>query len=274
MPLDILPGPVRFTEELRVKYGPKHEIGLFLLQGDRALSEMGVRLYVSHDLRRLYEVNRRHLDSWAPLMPVFDPDRNDIDASHAFMFELHDARGEIVATQVSRLLDLTGSSLKTEMEHLRIFYRDPASQAGASERIEVTAPKAADITGRVALSGGLWYRPDWRGKGISRVMPRMTRTFAYTAWDTDYVISFVEQGPVDHGILNQYGLPGSEPWVKIRDSYKPKTDLLLTWRHKPDIAADVAVYLAELNARRERVSDVPDTQKSPELVRQGSSRRS
>ncbi|GGF23262.1 hypothetical protein GCM10011611_31710 [Aliidongia dinghuensis] len=274
MPLDLLSDPVRFTEELRVQYGDKREIGLFLLQGDRALSEMGLRLYISHDLRRLYQVNRRHLDSWAPLMPVFHPDKNDIQPQGAFMFELRNDAGEIVATQVSRLLDLAGTNLKTEMEQLRLFYRDPARQAGPAERIEVTAPKAPEITGRVALSGGLWYRPDWRGKGISRVMPRMTRTFAYTSWDTDYVISFVEQGPVDHGILNQYGLPGSEPWVKIRDSYKPETDLLLTWRHKPDIAADVAVYLADLNARRERLRDVPDTQKSPAEVRQGSSRRS
>jgi hypothetical protein len=274
MPRDNITEPVRFTEELRVQFGPKREIGLFLLQGDRALTEMGVRLYVSHDLSRLYEINRRHLDSWAPLMPVFDPARADVRPDRAFMFELHNDKGEIVATQVSRLLDLSGTTLKSEIEQLRLFYRDPAKQAGPAERIEVTAPKAQEITGLVALSGGLWYRPDWRGKGLSRVMPRMTRTFAYTSWDTDYVISFVEQGPVDHGILNQYGLPGSEPWVKIRDSYKPETDLLLTWRHKPDIASDVTVYLAELNKRRERVSDVPETQNSPELVRHGSSRRS
>jgi hypothetical protein len=207
-------------------------------------------------------------------MPVFDPDRNDIQPHRAFMFELHDESGEIVATQVSRLLDLTGTDLKAELEGLRLFYRDPASQARPNERIEITAPKAAEITGRVALTGGLWYRPDWRGKGVSRLMPRMTRMLAYTSWDIDYAVSFVEQGPVDHGILTQYGLPDCEPGVKIRNSYKPATDLLLTWRHKPDLTTDVAVYLADLNKRRERSTEVPEIQNSPELVRQGSSRRS
>ncbi len=275
MPRDTSIEPVRFTEELRVQYGPKHEIGLFLLQGDRALSEMGLRLYISHDLRRLYAVNQRHLASWAPLMPIFDPDRNDIQPHRAFMFELHNEAGEIVATQVSRLLDLTGTDLKTEMEGLRLFYRDPARDAGPDERIEVTAPKAREITGVVSLSGGLWYRPDWRGKGLSQVLPRMTRTLSYTLWNVDYVISFVEQGPVDHGILKQYALPDSEPWVKIRNSYKSETDLLLTWRHQSDIAADVTrVYLADLNKRRERIREVPEIQNSPEVARQGRSSRS
>lgn len=274
MPRDNISEPVRFTEALRVQFGPRREIGRFLLDGDRALAEMGVRLYVSQDLRRLYDINRRHLDSWAPLMPVFDPDHAGVRTGPAFLFELHDDKGDVVATQVSRLLDLTGSTLKSELEQLNLFYRDPASRAGPSERIEVTAPMASEITGRVGLSGGLWYRPDWRGKGISQVMPRMTRTFAYTNWNTDYTISFVEQPPIDHGILKLYGLPVSQPWIKVRDSYRPEVDLQLTWRPKSEIAADVASYLADLNKRRERVSDVPETQNSPELVRHGSSRRS
>ena len=274
MPRDTISEPVRFTEELRVQFGPKREIGRFLLEGDRALAEMGVRLYVSQDLRRLYDINRRHLDSWAPLMPVFDPDQAGVRAGRAFLFELHDDRGDVVATQVSRLLDLTGSTLKAELEQLTLFYRNPAHQAGPTERIEVTAPMASEITGRVGLSGGLWYRPDWRGKGISQVMPRMTRTFAYTTWDTDYTISFVEQPPIDHGILKLYGLPVSQPWIKVRDSYRPEVDLQLTWRPKSEIARDVAAYLADLSKRRERVSDVPETQNSPELLRQGSNRRS
>jgi len=274
MSSDTISAPVRFTEELRVRFGPKREIGRFLLDGDRTLAQMGVRLYVSQDLRRLYDINRRHLDSWAPLMPVFDPTRAGMRAGPAFLFELQDAKGDVVATQVSRLLDLTGSTLKAELEQLSLFYRDPASQSGRRERIEVTAPMAGEITGRVGLSGGLWYRPDWRGKGLSQVMPRMTRTFAYTNWDTDYTISFVEQPPIDHGILQLYGLPVSQPWIKIRDSYRPEVDLQLTWRPKAEIASDVAAYQADLNKRRERVSEVPDTQNSPELVRQGKSRRS
>lgn len=274
MPPEIITESVRFTEELRVQFGPKREIGQFLLQGDRTLSEMGVRLYVSHDLRRLYDINRRHLDSWAPLMPVFHPAQAGVRAGPAFLFELRDAKGDVVATQVSRLLDLTGSTLKSELEQLSLFYRDPAGQAGPNERIEVTAPMASEITGRVGLSGGLWYRPDWRGKGLSQVMPRMTRTFAYTNWDTDYTISFVEQPPIDHGILKLYGLPVSQPWIKVRNSYRPEVDLQLTWRPKSEIAGDVAGYLADLSKRRDRVSDVPETQNSPELVRQGSRRRS
>lgn len=266
--------PVRFTEELRVQFGPKREIGRFLLEGDRALAEMGVRLYVSHDLRRLYDINRRHLDSWAPLMPVFDPVHAGVRAGPAFLFELRDAAGDVIATQVTRRLDLDGSTLKTELEQLTLFYRDPASQSGDRERIEVTAPMASDITGRVSLSGGLWYRPDWRGKGLSQILPRMTRTFAYTHWDTDYTISFVEQPPIDHGILQMYGLPVSQPWIKIRNSYRPEVDLQLTWRPKAEIAGDVVAYQADLNRRRERVWEVPETQNSPEPVRQGSSRRS
>jgi hypothetical protein len=266
--------PIRFTEELRVQFGPTHELGAFFLQGDRALSEMGVRLYVSHDLRRLFEVNRRHLDSWAPLMPAFDPTRCDLESDGSFMFELRDQAGDIVATQVSRRIDLTGTTLKSELEQLRLFYRDPASQAAPAERIEVTSAKAAALTGRIALTGGLWYRPDWRGRGLSRVLPRMTRAFAYTSWGIDCAISFVEQSAIDHGIITQYGLPDTEPWIRIRDSYRSAVDLLLTWRHGEDIADDVLGYIADFNKRRDRVSDVPETQNPPVPVRQGSRRRS
>jgi hypothetical protein len=274
MPRDTIVEPIRFTEELRVQFGPTHELGAFFLEGDRTLSEMGVRLYVSHDLRRLFEVNRRHLDSWAPLMPAFDPAHSDLRADGSFMFELRDESGDIIATQVSRLVDLTGTNLKSELEQLRLFYRDPVNEAGPAERIEVTSAKAAELTGRIALTGGLWYRPDWRGKGLSRVLPRMTRAFAYTSWNIGCAISFVEQSAIDHGIITHYGLPDTEPWIKIRDSYRPAVDLLLTWRHGPDIAEDVVGYMAALNKRRDRLSEVPDTQNSPEVVRQGSKRRS
>ncbi len=274
----MLPGtitePVRFTEELRVQFGPKREIGRFLLEGDRTLTEMGVRLYVSDNLRRLYDINQRHLDSWAPLMPIFDPVQAGVRVGPAFLFELRDIKGDVVATQVTRRIDLAGSTLKAELEQLNLFYRDPASQRGNRERIDVTAPMASEITGRVSLSGGLWYRPDWRGKGLSQIFPRMTRTFAYTNWDTDYTISFVEQPPIDHGILQMYGLPVSQPWIKIRDSYRPEVDLQLTWRPKAEIASDVAAYAADLAKRRERTSWVPVIQNSPELARQGKSRRS
>lgn len=274
MPLDIIREPSRFIEDFRVGSGRRQEIGRFFLQADRELTELGLRLFVSRDLRRLVEVNLRHRDSWAALMPAFDPAAIDVHAHGAFMFELRDARHEVVATQVSRLLDLSGTSLKAELESLRLFYRDPAKQAGPNERIEVTAPKAEEIAGRVALTGGLWYRPDWRGKGISALMPRMTRTFAHTSWDPDTVISFVEQSAIDHRIVQQYHLPDSEPWILIRDSYRPAVDLYLTWRHRADLVTDVGFYLADLSSRRERVREVPETQNSPELVRQGKRRRS
>jgi GNAT superfamily N-acetyltransferase len=45
--------------------------------------------------------------------------------------------------------------------------------------------------GRLAHTGGLWVHPDWRGIGISWLLPRLIRVLALQAWNINYSTGLV-----------------------------------------------------------------------------------
>jgi hypothetical protein len=53
------------------------------------------------------------------------------------------------------------------------------------ERCLVTAPATRRIRGRVVFSGAAWYRPDYRGRGLSAILPRVGKAYALARWSPD-----------------------------------------------------------------------------------------
>ena len=87
----------------------------------------------------------------------------------------------------------------------------------------VTAADAKKISGLVFYGGSVWVRPDFRGRQLSQLLPRLGRAYAVARWPVDWGISLVAPVLVEKNVAAGYGYkhvsysvsyPGS-PWGDI-----------------------------------------------------------
>jgi hypothetical protein len=208
----------RLPDQVTLVHGPHQTIGRFVLLADDAARRRGVYLSLEHDfdaLLALNDANRRH---WHPLAPSFDPRNGAVDSANGFWICGRNEDGEPVLTQVVRHYDMRNSTLAAELESLRVFYGDPQRQSGAYETCAASAPTADRISGSVVYSGGTWFRPDLRGRGLASIVPRLGRSLALSRWNTDFAFSLVQRKLVDKGIARRYGFRSVEYAIDWRNS--------------------------------------------------------
>ena len=104
--------------------------------------------------------------------------------------------GETVATHAVRLYDWASTSFAEEAESLRLFYADPTRMKYPNETCRVSAAAAHDVTGRVAYSGAAWVRPDYRGRSLALVLPRLAKAYAFTRWRPDFIVSWMTEAAI------------------------------------------------------------------------------
>ena len=209
-----------------------------LTAGTHALHERGIRIFISRDLRRLANLNRRHASSWGSLFPAMDPDQARFDQDHAFMIEGRDEAGSLVFTDAVRRLDIARSNFKAEFETMRAYYGDPEAQRGADEWIEITAPASTEMQGRVGLVGGLWVAPERRGSGLTQIFAPLVRWYAHGLWSLDWVAAFVHETAVAAGVARGYGYASSEALVRMH-THAVKSDLHLLSQCRSQLEAHI-----------------------------------
>lgn len=265
----------RLPDQITLDKGPIGLLGEFMLRADRAAFDRGIRLGLQQDFDQLRAVNESARASWGKLVPIFNPEHSDLDPTNAFWISGTNAQGEIVATQAARFLPLERSTLKTELKSLRLFYRAPEPHLAAGERCEVLAPSAERITGRVVFSGGGWYHPSCRGTGLSTILPRISRAYAHSRWETDYTVSMVEPVLTRKGVVQSYGYSRIEPMIRFLGSFRGDLDLHLIWMETGELLQDLKTWVAadSSSGYEERKTDAPQTKISPR-ERKGSISRS
>src|SRR5215469_13272163 len=266
-PLPILTGP-RLPDQLTVDHGPRTLLARFFLEADRAARSRGVYLRLYAELDGLVAFNRRAV-RWGTLTPIFRPDCGLIKLDSAFWIEGRTAAGEIVATQAARLFEWADSDLVREFASLEALYADPATRRAAGERWSVTAPSGPKIRGRVVFSGAGWYNPRFRGIGLSRILPRISRAYAYTRWRSDFTISMVDPILTQKGVVASYGYSRIEKAVELERSFRGDTSFDLVWMPESELLADLEAYLAIPAEKRVLKTEEPDTNMVPSAVVQG-----
>lgn len=240
---ELLPISGRLPTQLKVKYGPVGLLGRFFLWADTAARDLGVTLSFA-SLQELFELNRANSDTWRPLVPLFDEALGGVTRETAFVLIGRDKQGEVVATQAARIYDWPETSLKDEATSLRMFYADPDAAFARGDRCEIIAPIAEKITGRVAFSGGIWYRRDFRGKHLGTILPRISRAYALTRCNSDFTIAMMADAVIAGGLAERAGYTKLEhSSIELVASPLGAMRCGLGWMTSDELLADLAAIM-------------------------------
>src|SRR5262245_29011617 len=232
-----------FIAEVVINHGPAELLGKLLLAGDTAARDRGVLLSFA-TLSELVEINQANRQSWLPLLPVFDPVCGQFDGSSAICLLGRNDGGDVIVTQAARFFDWQKTTLFEEATSLRMLYHDPDAQRQQGEALEVTAPSARKISGKVAYTGAHWCRPDFRGKGLPGITPRIARALAIALWDVDFACTLMLENVFSRGVARRAGYLNSEWSVELKNTPLGTYTAALLWNGRREIVADLEDFLA------------------------------
>jgi hypothetical protein len=234
-------------DRIQIDFGPIDLLGRFFLQAESAARERGVILSFAK-MEDLVCINRENRDSWRPLLPHYDPSYGGITARNAFCIVGRNYTGDIVATQAARLYEWNNTTLFDEATSLRLFYPEPERMRRPGEACLVTARAARNISGPVAFSGAAWYRPDYRGRSLSAILPRISRAYAYAIWDTECTVTFIAQALVNKGLAGRCGYTNVDWAVQLNNFPIGDYYGALVWMATNQMLDDLSEFMAARRA--------------------------
>jgi hypothetical protein len=233
-----------FITGVVIDHGPAELLGKLMLAADTAARARGVFLSFA-GLDELVAINRSNRESWLPLLPIFDPSCGRFDPASAICLLGRNEAGEVVVTQAARFFDWRGTTFHDEATSLRLFYHDPALFRREGEAVEVTAPAARAITGRVAFTGAHWCRPDFRRRGLPAITPRIARALAIALWDVELTCTIMAEDIFARGVAQRAGYPHAEWSVKLINTPVGTLTAALLWSERTAVIADLEDFLAQ-----------------------------
>lgn len=197
-------GPHRsFLADVVIDHGPRDILNRMFLTVDTQLRAAGFRLTFG-SLDELVAVNRANRANWSPLLPLFDPELNDIAEGDAFALFARAPSGQIAATLAARRYDLEDGTLADKIESLRLFYADPAKSALEGEEMRVSSTVARSTRGVAVFAGAAWSHPNWRGARLIDPMAPIGRGIGLTKWNPNLTFSFMVPELVKNGTAKRW----------------------------------------------------------------------
>jgi hypothetical protein len=239
----------RLPNQVDVNFGPTDAVSEVILGTDRSVRNVGIRLSLSSDFHDLQRINQQNRVDWYPLTPNFDPDECDRNASNAFWLRGIDDRGDVVLCHAVRLYALH-QDLKGAVEDLSFYYDDTDRARAAGVHTTVTATAAA-MSGRVAYSGALWVRSDFRGFGLARLIPPLSRTLALTRWYPANHTCFLMQPTVEKGMAKVYGYDNLEYAITLGNmpGFPSSLNCALCWKTADAVTEEIETQALRLQDR-------------------------
>jgi hypothetical protein len=237
VPQSIVPeNNLRLPDALTIKHGPARLLSRFVLAADRAVRRRGVTLRVRHDFDELLSLNKFYVarDMWYPLLDAFDPRCADLTPETAYWISGENEDGEVVLTNVCRVLDWTGTNLAEQACSLW-YGRD------TGQRCEVTAEAARQITGIVAWGGAAWIRSDYRGRQLSYLTGRTHKAYACARWPIDWSFCYIGIDNVKRGLAATWGHKNLSHSILYPDS--PHGEQVVAYSSSADFYADIGNFM-------------------------------
>ena len=229
---------LRLPDALTIKHGPTELLARFVLEGDKAARRAGLRLRLRHDFDELVRLNQQETlrRSWFPLVNMFNPERSDISPENAFWVSGEDQYGEIAATWAGRIFYWPDSNLAEQA--CAMFY---GREQGRECR--VTAKAAALIGGVVLCAGSVWVRPEFRGRRLSHLFPRIGRAYACSRWPIDWTVSVVAPILVEKGVAAGYGQKNLSYSIFFPGAPSGSEENVLAYTAAADIYDDLETFM-------------------------------
>ncbi len=237
-----------FLTALKLDHGPISRLGYFFLKADTAARDRGISLSFGtpQEFARANEQNR---DSWRPLISIFDPETGGFSEQNGFCILGRNRQGVVVATQAARFYDLDGTSFYDAASDLSLYFADPAAALAQGASCVVTSQATRNITGRVVFSGGGWYHPQYRGRLLSCILPRISRAYAFSRWNSDFTVSMMAEGVIKGGMAQRCGYTNIEWDVSIRNFSVGDLRLAFVWMDTLQMLADLETFLSSFDAQ-------------------------
>ena len=229
-------------------HGPRGLVARFVERAEQRAKTIGVRLVFEQDFSGLLAVHRESRKTGATLTSNFNPECG-YDGRNGWWISARNTADEVVATVAGRVYDWPRTTLADELESFRFLYPDVERSKLPTERCHVTAAFARKITGKVFYGGGQWIRPDMRGKGLSAIMPRLSKVYGLSCFDFSWAVAIVETILVRKGVAKRYGFNNLEFGVHYSGTRFGDHDCALVWL-----------------SRDEFIDDLVEVERKPELL--------
>ena len=242
-----------FLSEVVIDYGPRDLLAPLFLKCDTELRRVGIDMHFA-PIEALVELNKGvDPKTWRPLVQTLDPRLGTYNADNGFCMLGRNAEGEIVAVQAVRLYNFGRSNFKDEAESLRLWYSDPEKMRRPGESCPVSAPSAAQMAGSAVYSGAVWFRPDYRGKGVTYSLGRIVKAYAYTRWAADNVFALMSEDVYARGTAKRAGFPHTEWSVDFNNTQYGSYRMALLWISAQEQLAYFRSYLDSADAQIDAV---------------------
>ena len=143
---------LRLPDALTVKHGPARLLSRFVLEGDKAARQMGIRLRLRHDFGELLYLNEREVahGNWFKLVNMYNPAYCDLSPENSYWISGENEAGDIVLTQAGRIYYWPETSLarRGALDVLCGPRRGPALQCDGAGR---QADRRGRVLRRIAL---------------------------------------------------------------------------------------------------------------------------
>jgi hypothetical protein len=271
---------LRLPDALTIKHGPARLLSRFVMAGDRASREHGVRLRIRYDFDELVYVNKQQVSAgtWFPLVNMFDPQYCDLNPENSYWICGEDDAGEVVLTQAGRVYNWPDTNLE---EQARLMFYGGRE---TGQKCQITADVAHEIGGVVFCAGSHWIHPDFRGHQLSELTARLGRAYAAARWPIDWAIALITPALVKKGVARGYGYQHTSRSVFYPGSYLGDLELVIAYLSADETYEDLAMFLShQLSDSDETAFGLPVsprpfdhnvTSTSSERVFHGSSSRS
>jgi hypothetical protein len=229
---------LRLPDALTIKHGPARLLARAVIEGDQAARRMGLRLRLRTDFEALAEHNRREVaaSTVLPMPDACNPKKTELTPENGFWLSGENEQGEIVVTHAYRIHNWIGTSLAEQIR--ACWYGQDLGQ-----ECTVTAEAAAMITGVVACAAAAWVRPDFRGKHLSHLMPRIGKAYACARWPIEWAIGFITRRNAEKGLAGNFGQQHLSYSVTYTDG-PASGEFVLVYTPVTEVYADLAKFLS------------------------------
>lgn len=175
------------------------------------IAVLGLDVYVESNFADYIRL-RRQMSPGYIHNPTYDPSHSELSFQNAFWLRAVESSGDTVAMGTQRVIDT--DNFLDELKSMRLWHDRPNRIGGV---VEVSGlESAAQLTGRIGHTGGLWIEPKYRKKNLSGLLDHLGRGLMLRNFWFDHVTAVITEDLAKTGIaIKQYGWSEIEGKVRF-----------------------------------------------------------